>query len=80
MGGVERGGHRCHRGQVMKDLQFCDLKFRFNPVENSDCILKITAERVSHCRIMGLDLSWKHTTAVWQNYVEYRWRGPGPAG
>lgn len=41
---MERGGHRCHRGQVMKDLQFCDLKFRFNPVENSDCILKITAE------------------------------------
>ena len=43
-GGVEKGGHRCQWGQVMKDLQFRDLKFRFNPVENSDCILKITAE------------------------------------
>ena len=28
-----RGGHRGRQGQVMKDLPFCDLKFRFNPVE-----------------------------------------------
>lgn len=33
-----------NRGQVLKALAFCDLKFRFHPVENSDCILKIAAE------------------------------------
>ena len=33
-----------NRDQVLKDLALSDLKFRFHPVENSDCILKIAAE------------------------------------
>lgn len=33
-----------NRGQVLKALAFYDLKFKFHPVENSDCILKIAAE------------------------------------
>lgn len=33
-----------NRDQVMKDLEFCDLTFRFHPVENSDFILKTVAE------------------------------------
>lgn len=58
-----RGGHRCRQGQVMKDLRCCDLKFRFNPVEKLGLYSEENCQRVLHCREMGLDLSWKHTTA-----------------